>query len=467
LIDLHDLLAATGGIVHGPAFAETFRDFCYDTRLLNPGELFLAVVTDKGDGHDYIQAAVRGGAAGVLCQRPLDLEPGGVTCIVVDDTRKALLDWARYILQKLGPRVVAITGSSGKTTAKELTAAVLSRRHAVFRNQGNYNDRYGLPIALGKLRAEDQIAVLELACDGLDEIRDLAALTGPSLGVVTTVNETHLAYLGSLETIAAEKGRLVEALPPGGKGGVAILNYDDLRVRAMAARTRARVITYGLDPDADLVAGAVEAGPDGVSFTVFVKDFFPIPGRKGEHKLRVKLPLLGRHTVYAALAAVAVGLALDVPLEEALEALTSVTPLRGRLNPLPGLKGSLVLDDSFDASLASTLAALDTLSLFKRGRRFGVLGNLLNLGAFEADAYRLVGQRAATAADFLVTLGDGARRIAEQAEFAGMAADRILVTYTPQDALRGLVDRLMPGDTLLVKGALESRMERVVAGLLA
>ena len=467
MIDLKDLLAATGGIVHGPVFAGTFTDFCYDTRLLNPGELFLAVVTDKGDGHDYIQAAVRGGAAGVLCQRPVDLEPNGVTCIVVDDTRQALLDWARCILRKHHPRVVAITGSSGKTTTKELTAAVLSRRHAVFRNQGNYNDRYGLPIALGKLKPEDQIAVLELACDGLDEIRDLAALTRPRLGIVTTVNETHLAFLGSLETIAAEKGRLVEVLPPARDGGVAILNYDDARVRTMASRTRARVITYGLDPDADLVAGAVEAGPDGLSFTVFVKDFFPVPGRKGERKLGVKLPLLGRHNVYAALAAVAVGLALDVPLEDALEALAGVGPLPGRLNPLPGLDGSLVLDDSFDASLASTLAALEALALFKRGRRFAVLGDLLNLGALEAEAYRLVGQRAAATAGFLVTLGDGARRIAEQAQSSGLAAGRILITYTPQDAVRGLAERLMPGDTVLVKGALESRMERVVAGILA
>jgi len=136
MIDLKDLLAATGGIVPRAGVAGTFTDFCYDTRLLNPGELFLAVVTDKGDGHDYIQAAVRGGAAGVLCQRPVDLEPDGVTCIVVDDTRQALLDWARCILRKLHPRVVAITGSSGKTTAKELTAAVLSRRHAVFRKPG-------------------------------------------------------------------------------------------------------------------------------------------------------------------------------------------------------------------------------------------------------------------------------------------------------------------------------------------
>ena len=482
MIRLDDLLAATGGIVHGQVFADTFSDFCYDTRLLSqpvappsqPRELFLAVVTDKGDGHDYVLDAARQGAAGVLCQRPFDLDPYGVTCVIVEDSRQALLDWARFILHKLQPCVVGITGSSGKTTTKEVTAAVLSQRHTVFRNYGNYNDRYGLPIALGRLEPEHQVAVLELACDGLEEIRELAALTRPRIGVVTAVNETHLASFGSLETIALEKGRLVEALPSAGEGGVAILNYDDPRVRAMASRTRARVVTYGLDPDADLVAGAVEADPAGVSFTVFVKDFFPVPGRRGRRKLRVRLPLLGRHNVYAALAAVAVGLALDVPLEAALEALATVRPLKGRLNPLPGMGDVLILDDTFNASPASTLAALDTLSLFTAGRRFAVLGDvhepLAELGPrlenAQAETLQLA-TRLAQVADFLVAQGDGARRIAEQAQIAGLASSQILVTYTPEDTLRGLEARLQPGDTVLVKGAVESRMERVAAGLLA
>ena len=474
MIYLEDLLKATGGRVHGPVAAQSFADFCYDTRLLNEGELFLAVVTDRGDGHDYVLDAARNGAAGVLCQRPFDLAPRGVTCVVVEDSRQALLDWARFILRKLGPRVVGITGSSGKTTTKELAAAVLSQRHAVFRNYGNYNDRYGLPIALGRLKPEQRVAVLEMACEGIGEIGELAALTRPRIGVVTVVNDTHLPYLGSLETIAEEKGRLVEALPLAQEGGVAILNHDDPRVRDMAARTRAQVVTYGLDPDADLVAGAVTAGPAGISFTVFVKDFIPIPGWKGRRKLRVHLPLLGHHNVYAALAAVAVGLALGVPLEVALERLTGVAPLPGRLCPLPGIGGSLILDDSFNASPASMLAALDTLSLFTSGRRLAVLGDLFERppelaqpGSLESDAYRRIGKRVAQVADVLVTQGDGARLIAQQARLHGLAPGQVLETYTPEDAIRGLGNRLREGDTVLVKGTLESRMERVGAGLLA
>ena len=467
MIRLADLLAATGGVVHGPVFAETFEDFSYDTRALKPGELFLAVVTDRGDGHDYVLDAARQGAAGVLCQHPFDLAPYRVTCVVVDDSRQALLDWARYILRRLDPRVVGITGSSGKTTTKELAAAIIGRRYPVFRNYGNYNDRYGLPIALGRLAPEHKVAVLELACDSVDEIRELAALTRPQIGVVTTINETHLAYLGSLEAIAAEKSRLVEALPAAAQGGVAVLNYDDPRVRAMAGRTQARVVTYGLAPDADLVAGAVEAGPQGTSFTVFVKDFFPVSGLRGKRKLRVQISLLGRHHVYAALAAVAVGLVLGVPLDEALSALAAVRPLPGRLNPLPGIHNTVILDDSFSASLASTLTALDTLALFKAGKRCAVLGDLPDLGSMEGEAYRQVGEKAARVADLLVTQGDGAQRIAQHAQACGLSADRVVMTYTAEDTLRGLTGHLQPGDTVLVKGPVESRMERVVAGLLA
>ncbi|MBN1138886.1 MAG: alanine racemase [Anaerolineae bacterium] len=467
MIRLADLLAATGGAVHGPIFAETFDDFSYDTRVLKPGELFLAVVTDRGDGHDYVLDAARQGAAGVLCQRPFDLGPYQVTCVVVDDSRQALLDWARYILGHFGPRVVGITGSSGKTTTKELAAAIVGQRYPVFRNYGNYNDRYGLPIALGRLTPEQQVAVLELACDSVDEIRELAALTRPQIGVVTTINETHLGYLGSLEAIAAEKSRLVEALPAAAKGGVAILNYDDLRVRAMADHTQARIVTYGLAPDADLVAGAVEAGPQGTSFTVFVNDFFPVPGLRGKRKLRVQMSLLGQHHVYAALAAVAVGLALGVPLDEALSALAAVRPLPGRLNSLPGIHGTRILDDSFSASLASSLTALETLTLFKGGKRCAVLGGLHDLGSMEEEACRRVGEQAARVVDLLVAQGDGAQRIAHHAQAYGLPAKQVVMTYTVEDTLRGLAGRLGPGDTVLVKGPVESRMEQVVAGLLA
>lgn len=482
MISLADLLTATGGSVYGPVHCQEFSDFCYDTRLLRPGELFLAVITDKGDGHDYVLDAARLGAGGVLCQHPMDLAPWPVTCIVVDDSRQALVDWARHTLRRLAPLVVGITGSSGKTTTKELATAVLARRFAVFRNQGNYNDRYGLPIALGRLGPEHKVAVLELACNSPDEIRELAALTRPRIGIVTNVTDTHLPALGPPDASSVEQGRLVEVLPPAAEGGVAVLNYDDPRVRAMAGRTRAQVVTYGLSADADLVAGAVETGPDGTSFTVFVKEFFPLQAPRGSRKLRVHIALLGKHSVYAALAAIASGLALGVPLDEALAAMADIQPLPGRLRPLPGVQGTLILDDSLDASPATTLAALDTLALFKKGRRVAVLGTIGAMSPLKAraddrsesgsdsgadNAFRQVGRQVAEVAHLIVTQGDGAQRIAEEALAHGLAADQVRRTYTAEDTLRSLAGQLRPGDTILVKGATESRLEHVVAGLLA
>ena len=261
MIYLDDLLAATGGRLVGEAAAREFAGFCYDSRRVQAGELFVAIKTDRGDGHDYIAHAVQDGAAGVLCQSPPELDGFGRTCIVVPDTQAALSDWGRYVIRKYRPQVIGITGSTGKTNTREAIAAVLATRYSVFRNPANYNGRFGLPIALGGLGPQHQVAVLELACDSFGEIAHLADLAAPRVGVVTAVSHAHLAYLDSLERIAEEKGRLIEALPP---DGVAILNYDDARVRAMAERTSARVITYGLSPDADLVASDMRPDAEGL-----------------------------------------------------------------------------------------------------------------------------------------------------------------------------------------------------------
>ena len=248
MILLADLLAATGGQVHGPIAGRpstTFESFCFDSRVIRPGQLFLAVKTERADGHDYIADACAGGATGVLCQHPVDT---CATCIVVPDTRQAIQDWARFILAKQQVAVIGITGSVGKTTAKEAIAAVLGALapdSAVFKNRANYNGLYGLPIALGELRPEHRIAVLEMAADHLGEIGRLARIAPPDIAVVTTVEPAHLEAFGSLEAIAREKGDLVAALPP---SGLAVLNADDPRVLAMAERTSARVITYGTCP---------------------------------------------------------------------------------------------------------------------------------------------------------------------------------------------------------------------------
>ncbi|MFQ5946873.1 MAG: UDP-N-acetylmuramoyl-tripeptide--D-alanyl-D-alanine ligase, partial [Anaerolineae bacterium] len=346
MIKLQDLIEATGGQTFGPVFNDGFPDFCYDSRIVEPGQLFLAVKTEKGDGHDYIDDACRGGAAGVLSQRGVDVSDYEATSVVVPNTQQALSDWAGFVLRKYGTEVIGVTGSVGKTGAKEAIAHVLASDRPVFRNHANYNGRYGLPIALGRLQPDHRIAVLEMACDSFHEIEEMARLTRPRVGVVMSVAPAHLEYLGSLENIAQEKGRLVEALP---REGYAVLNSDDPRVRGMASRTDADVTTFGTSEEADLWADQIETSLDGTRFRLHTD---------GE-TYQIALGLLGRHSVYTALAAVAVAKVYAVPLDTAIDRLGSLLPLRGRLNPLEGVEGTLLLDDSYSANPRSVSAALD------------------------------------------------------------------------------------------------------------
>jgi alanine racemase len=462
MIYLDDLLAATGGQLVGPSTPEAFPAFCYDSRRIGPGEVFVAIKTEGGDGHDYIADAVSKGAGSVLCQFPP--EKCATPCVVVPDTQIALADWAAHVLHKHNTPVVGVTGSTGKTDACRAVAAVLATGRRVFCNPPDLSDRFGLPLSLAALAPEHEVAVLELACNAFDDVAHLAELTRPRVAVVTAVNRAHLAHLGSLEAIAQEKGRLVEALP---QEGVAILNYDDARVRAMRERTRARVITYGLSPDADIVASDLRTDPDGLQFVVH----FPGVGGRGTPgyppKADVRTCLLGRHQAYTILAAIAVGLAHHVPWGDILDAVEDLRPGAGRLQVLPGVNGSLLLDGSASSSPEAALQALATLADYPAQRRIAILGDMAQLGGYAVEGHRLIGQAAAAFVDLLVTKGQRATWVAEAAKEAGLACGHVFVTYTANDAVRFLKPKLHAGDVVLVKGDVETRMEEVVRGLLA
>jgi alanine racemase len=460
MIRLEDLIAATGGRLLGAPAATEFGDFCFDSRRVEPGQLFLAIRTDKGDGHDYILDAVRGGATGVLCQEPHRVDCREVTCLVVPDTEAALLEWGRYILRRYGTQVVAVTGSVGKTGTKEALAAVLSTRHAVFRNRASYNGLFGLPIALGGLRPEDELAVLELGSDHLGEIAALAEIVRPSIGVITAVSEAHLEALGSLDRVAEEKGALVRALPA---GGLVVLNWDDPRVRAMGEVSQARVITAGLQPGADLCAEEVESTLTGTWFTVTLDG-----GR-----YRVSIPWLGRARVFAALAALAVGAELGIPAPEMVKALSGLPWLPGRLNALPAVAGATLLDDTFNSSPAAALAALDFVAeQAVAGRKIAVLGDMYQLGEHTMAEHRRVGAHAARSVDELIVKGELATEMGRAAEEAGMPAAHVHYAYSADEVIRRLLadmdesPPLQAGDLVLVKGSALTRLERVSRALL-
>ncbi len=453
MIQLQDLIAATRGRLVSPAYASVFNDFAFDSRIVEPGQLFVAVVTETGDGHDFILDACRAGATGIVCQRP-PMEPlPAVTCIVVDNTQQALLDYARYILARRAIEVIGVTGSVGKTSTKEAIAAVLGMRYAVFKNYGNYNGRFGLAVALGRLEEGQRIAVLEMACDSLNEIRDLADITQPRVGVVTQVSHSHTQFLGTPDDIEREKGRLVEALP---SEGVAILNGDDPRVREMARRTRAQALTFGLKPGADLSADAIRVSSTGTELDVHYR------GRK----THLRIPLIGAHHAYTAMAASAVGLIYGLSWDDIARGLLSVQPLPGRTRLLEGINGSQLLDDSYNSSPSSALAALETLRALPARRRLVMLGDMAQLGHYAEEGHRRVGEGVARVADVLVTKGELARIAADEAVRQGMAPSAVHVTYAAEDAARILQGTLREGDLLLIKGSAEARLEFVTQKLL-
>ncbi len=463
MIYLDDLLAATGGRHIGPPIPTQFPAFCYDSRRLAPGDLFVAVKTEGGgDGHDYIADAIEKWAGGVLCQFPPPNPT--VPCIVVPDIQLALADWATHVLRQHDSQVVGVTGSTSKTDTRRAISAVLATCHRVFSNPPDLSSRFGLPISLAGLGAEHEVVVLEMASHAFGDIAHLAEIARPHIAVVTAVNRAHLVYLGSREAIAQEKGVLVESLPP---DGVAVLNYDDVRVRAMRERTSARVVTYGLSPDADIVASDLRLDRDGLQFVVHFPGVSGLgtPGYPAKSEIRTRL--LGRHQAHVVMAAIAVGLAYHVPWDDILDVMEELEPGPGRLRLLPGAGGSLLLDGSASCSPATALQALSTLADYPAQRRIAVLGDMAQLGGYAVEGHRHLGQVAAAFVDILIVKGERAAWIAEAAAEAGLPHERTLVTYTDRDVVRHLKPQLGTGDVVLVKGDVEARMEQVVEGLLA
>jgi len=372
-------------------------------------------------------------------------------CILVDDSLAALQKAAALWRRKLKVRVIGITGSVGKTTSKELVAEVLSQRYRTFKSIGNFNNEIGLPLSVLSLTEQHERAVLEMGFYVIGEIALLADIAVPEVGVITNIGTVHAERAGSQEAIYQGKAELVRALP---EDGVAILNIDDPHVKRMAAETKARVFFYGLDPAADLWADAIEGlGLDGVRFHLHY----------GEETLNVRIPLIGRHSVHTALRAAAVGLVEGLAWGEILAGLRIGNP-QLRLVAVPGRNGSLLLDDTYNASPESTVAALNLLEELE-GRKVAVLGDMLELGPYEVQGHQTVGNLAARVADLLVTVGPRARTIAETAQSAGLDAKVINQFETSDQALVFLKKSLANGDVVLVKGSRAVQMERIVPEL--
>ncbi|MGH2507503.1 MAG: alanine racemase, partial [Ktedonobacteraceae bacterium] len=424
------------------------------------GEMFVAVRGEHGDGHDFVRDAVTRGAGGVLVEAWYMRRAGaelaeilaryGIATVVVEDTRLALQQYAQAILQRWHPLVIAVTGSTGKTSTKEAIAAVLSCNYATFKSWQNYNDLLGLPLSLGRLEERHEYAVLEMGCDHPGEIAQLCALTHPVIGVLTNLSPYQLQYFGSMERLAAEFSTLLSCLPADGAAFVGELNGYLLPTEIIAPLRSFDVAE----------AHAVQISWDGVRFH--------IAEEHGEQDIELVAPLLGKHAVAILLATYRVGRYCGVSVEAISHALERFEPLRGRLHMLPGLAATTLLDDTHNACPASVLAGLETLRVLPVGLRIAVLGDMLRLGEYEAEGHRLVGVRAASCVDYLITRGERAAQIAEAARHAGLAPERTIATATHEDAARSVQRLLYAQDqesrrncTILLKGSEETRMERV------
>ncbi len=438
------------------------RGAAVDSRLVRPGELFVALAGDRTDGHRFLGAAVAAGAAALLVSRApsaSDLERlGDVTVLVVPDVLRALHAVAGDWRARFDPLVVGVTGSIAKTSTKEAVATVLAADRPTLRSEGNQNNEIGLPLTLLRLGPDDEAAVLEMGMYVGGEIRDLARLARPAIGVVTAVLGVHLSRIGTIDAVEDAKAELIEALPT---DGVAVLNANDPRVRRMAGRTEAAVLSYGFGDDADVGAEAVEsAGLEGMRFTLRL----PAEHQDGRpRRIAATVPALGRLSVHNALAGAAVGIAAGMAPEPIVAALAGgwSAPHRGEIVRAGEVT---IIDDAYNASPASMLAALELLSGLP-GRRLAVLGEMLELGAAAESGHRDVGRAAAAVCDRLCVVGSGAAGIAAGAADAGLPVDRIIVAADRDEALDRLAAVVRPGDVVLVKASRGVALEIVVEGL--
>lgn len=464
-----------------------------DSRQVIPGALFAALPGEHTHGNHFVQDAIDRGASAIICERE-GLQTVATEHLPVVRCRDARLQWsgadgpltamhcvcyivpsAMEAIQQVGLfqrlhrtraslHVVGITGSVGKTSTKELASSVLRQHFDTYRTPGNLNGEHSLPLVLMGLKYEHERFVTELGMYRLGEIGEMCRLAMPHIGIVTNIGPSHLERLGTMEHIFEAKSELVRALPPADAGGVAILNWDDPRVRPMADLTEARILRVGLTPDCDLWAEDIQsAGFKGMYFRAHLPEILHLP-RKALH---LHIPLLGRHSVHNALLAMALGLSEGMPLQKIVAGLRDPGN-QVRLVLVAGINGSTLLDDTYNASEDSSVAALNLLADLpphNQGRRIAILGDMLELGRSTHRSHVKVGRRAAQVADMLITVGHLGRVIGEAALAAGMPAASVQILDTVQDAVAAAAGIMDHDDLVLIKGSRATGLDVLVSDL--
>ncbi|GAB4321185.1 MAG: UDP-N-acetylmuramoyl-tripeptide--D-alanyl-D-alanine ligase [Dehalococcoidia bacterium] len=414
--------------------------------LVTPGDLFAAFRGEHADGNDYVDEALERGAVAVICERAPRGDWQDRTIAVVDDSRRAVAAVAHAWRRECRTTVVGITGTVGKTTAKDLVAATLSSRFPTHRSPGNFNSREGLPLAIASLRRDHQVSVLEMAMDSPGEIGELCGIAEPNIGIVINIGLTHVSKLGSIDAIQREKLTLPRSLPA---DGTAILNIDDTRIAPVVAELSCRVLTFGAHHDAAVRHGPItDHGLGGTAFQVIYR---------GEvHEVRLRMP--GVHVVPAAMAAACTGLALGMPLAEVADAV-SHAPVDGRMVIRRGVRGATILDDRYNSSPASLEGALRLLAGLP-GQRIALLGEMAELGPFGEAEHARLGGVAAHCCDRLVATGPLCRHLVAEARHAGLAEAGWF--ESKEEAAREVRRIADKGDHILVKASRSQAFETII-----
>jgi UDP-N-acetylmuramoyl-tripeptide--D-alanyl-D-alanine ligase len=442
---------ARGSAPEASADGRALAGVSIDSRTIRPGELFVAVVGKRFDGHDFVKEAAARGAAAVLVQREVT-SPADLPLLRVADTTRALADLARFRRRQTGIPVVAITGSYGKTTTKDLTAAILETRGPVLKTEGNLNNQYGLPLSLLRLGPEHTAVVVELGMSAFGELRQLSRIAEPDLGVITNVGSAHLEFFGSVDEVAKAKAEILEGLREGGR---AVLNGDDPRVRRIGEAFPGPVLWFGRDRRYDVSGENWRGTAFGGRFDLVI----------GGEKFDVALPLPGPHFMSNFLAAAAVGHALGLAPREMAGAVASFSPgpHRSQVRRLGG--GVVLIDDCYNSSPEALDAAVSALSLTGGRRRVAVLGDMLELGAAAKAIHREHGAAYVGKLELLAAVGALGREIAEGACRAGLPTGAVHLFEDAAAAAAALPRLVEPGDAVLVKASRGVKLEQVVDAL--
>jgi len=446
-----EVVKAVNGVqLSGPKDA-VFKNISTDTRKIKKGELFIPLIGENFDGHEFIEKAFEKGAAGVLTQKMIQPDNDRVI-IRVEDTKKALGSIAAYYRSKFSPYVVAITGSVGKTSTKDIVASALAYSYNVLKTEANYNNEIGLPLTLLKLDDKVDIAVLEMGMRGQGEIRYLTNIVKPNAAIITNIGLAHIERLGSQENILKANLEITEGLQ---EGGTVILNGDDPLLYGMKGKLNSRIVYFGINND-DVEYKAINInnlGLEGIEFDIIIND----------EKYKVKVPSPGIHNVYNALAAFAVGMEVGQSPDKIIKGILNYKPTQMRLD-VKEYKGITIINDAYNANPQSMEAAIKVLKdISKKGRAIAVLGDMLEMGEYASKAHFDIGSFAfKQGIDYVVTVGEKGKLIAKGAVREGMENERVYSFDDNEEAGMFLRNFAREGDCILVKGSRGMKMEEVI-----